>query len=124
LGLQSFYGKEPHWLLRNGSGATRGQITINGITNSQNYYVIFIIYTEFSNVVADRITQAGGPQVGHQRSKGKWHSTLLRAIFSLIINCWFGKLLYLLCEKTAWDSLHLATVYLGAQAIHKSHDSH
>jgi hypothetical protein len=114
LGPPTFYGKGPHQSLRVGSGATRGQITISGITNSQKYYVIFTIYTYFANVVAGLIIQAGRPQVGYQRSKGKWHSTLLHTKFSLIISCWFGKLLHLLCENTAWESLHIATVYLGA----------
>ena len=74
----------------------------------------FVIYTQFANVLEGRIIQADGPQVEYQRSNGKRYSTLFHAIFSSIISCWFCMVLYLLCEKTAWDLLQLTTVYLGA----------
>jgi len=45
MGLQPFYGKEPHLLLWAGSLATHGKIAVSGIPNQPNYCVIFIVYT-------------------------------------------------------------------------------
>jgi hypothetical protein len=62
--LQTFHGKEPHWLLQAGSRATRGQITVSGLPNHLNYCVIFIVHTQFTNTAAGRIIEAGGPRGG------------------------------------------------------------
>jgi hypothetical protein len=40
------------------------KITISGIYKCINYCEIFIVYTQFTNVVADSIIQSGGPPVG------------------------------------------------------------
>jgi hypothetical protein len=63
MGIQLLYGKGPLPLLRAGSRAARGNITISDIPNL-NYYVIFIVYIQFTNVSAGRIIQPGGPRVG------------------------------------------------------------
>jgi hypothetical protein len=46
-----------------GLWATRGNITVSGISNFLNYCVIFIVFTQFTNVSAGRIIQPGGPRV-------------------------------------------------------------
>ena len=50
MGLQPFHGKEPHWLLWASLRTARGKITT--IPNCLNYYDIFIVYTQFTNVAA------------------------------------------------------------------------
>jgi len=45
MGLHSFDSKAPHRLLEASSRATLGQIAISGITNRQNYCVIFTVHT-------------------------------------------------------------------------------
>ena len=62
--LQPFHGKEPHRLQQAGSRAPHGEITVSGMTNSLNYFVIFIVDTQFTNMAAGRIIQAGGPRGG------------------------------------------------------------
>jgi hypothetical protein len=64
LCLQTFHGKESHRLLQAGSRAARGQITVSGLPNRLNYCVIFIVHTQFKNMAAGRIIQAGGPRGG------------------------------------------------------------
>jgi len=54
MGLESFYGKESHPLLWAGSPERSAEITLTGTTNSLNYCVIFIIYTQFTNAAAGR----------------------------------------------------------------------
>jgi hypothetical protein len=46
------------------SRAARVQIAVNGAPNRLNYFVTFIIYTDFTNVAAVRIIQPGGAWVG------------------------------------------------------------
>ena len=62
--LQPFHGKEPHRLQQAGSRAPHGEITVSGMTNSLNYFVIFVVDTQFTNMAAGRIIQAGGPRGG------------------------------------------------------------
>jgi len=45
-------GKGPHWLLQAGSRAARGQITVSGLPNRLNYFVIFIVHKQFTNMAA------------------------------------------------------------------------
>ena len=54
MGLQRFYGKVPHPLLWARSRAARVNILISGIQNCLNYYEIFRVYTQCSNVAASR----------------------------------------------------------------------
>ena len=61
----SFYGKGPHPLLWAGSQATRGKVTI-----------IFIVYTQFTNVAAGHITHPGGLHVVNPWFK-EWNSRIL-----------------------------------------------
>ena len=62
-GPKPFYGKEPHKLLWASLQAARGKITVSGISIRLNYCVIFKPSTQFTNMAAGRITQAGGPRV-------------------------------------------------------------
>jgi hypothetical protein len=64
MGLQPFQGKGPHLLLWAGPQATRRKITVSGISYCLNYCEIFIVDTEFTNVVTGRIIQHGGQRVG------------------------------------------------------------
>jgi hypothetical protein len=57
----TFYGKGPHLLLWAGPRAACKKITVNSIPNRLTYCVIFILYTWFTNVVAGRTIQPGGP---------------------------------------------------------------
>jgi hypothetical protein len=59
MGLQPFYGKGPHPLLWAGSQAACGKITVNDLPNRLNYCVIFIMYTQVTNMAAGRIIQPG-----------------------------------------------------------------
>jgi len=54
MGVQNFCDKEPHWLLRGGSRATREQITVSDLTNRLHYCVILAACTQFTNVEAGR----------------------------------------------------------------------
>jgi len=45
MGLQPFYGKSLHWLLRAGSWVVHGLMTISGIPNRLNYCVSYMAYT-------------------------------------------------------------------------------
>jgi hypothetical protein len=63
MGPQTFYDIGPHPLLRADSQATIGS------PNRQNYCVIFILYTQFTNAAAGRIIKSGGPRVVNQRCK-------------------------------------------------------
>ena len=54
MGLQNFYAKGPHRLLRAGSRAARRQIAQNGTPNSLNYCAIFIVHTYIRIVAAGR----------------------------------------------------------------------
>ena len=64
MGLQIFYGKGPHLLLWGGSRAVHKKITVSGIHKYINYCEIFMVYTQFTNVVAGRIKKCGWPKVG------------------------------------------------------------
>jgi hypothetical protein len=52
MALQPFYGKGPRPLLWAGSQAAREKITVSGIPNRLHYYVIFILYTQFTKEAA------------------------------------------------------------------------
>ena len=43
--------------------------TLSGVPKCLNYYEIFIVYTQFTNVVSGRILQLGGP---HARIRDLW----------------------------------------------------
>jgi len=70
MGVQPFHGKASHPLLLAGSPDTSAEITVTSTPNSLNYCVIFIVYTQFTNVAAGPTVQPGGmhedhgPQVG------------------------------------------------------------
>jgi hypothetical protein len=51
-------------------GPSAGKLTIDVIPNKLNYYVIFIVYTLFTNVFAGRLIQPGRPRVGDPNFKG------------------------------------------------------
>ena len=51
-GRPTFYGMGPHPLLWAGWRAGRETITVSGIANRLEYRVIFIVYTQFTNVAA------------------------------------------------------------------------
>ena len=57
MDVQTFYNKGPHPLLLAGSRAARGKK--KWYTNSLNECVLFILFTYFTNVVADCIIQRG-----------------------------------------------------------------
>jgi hypothetical protein len=59
-----FSCKEPHRLWQAGSRAPRGKIRLSGLPNRLNYFVFFIVHTQFTNMAAGRIIQAGGPRGG------------------------------------------------------------
>jgi hypothetical protein len=63
MGLQTFHGKGPHLLLWSGPQAARGKVTVRGTPNCLNYWVIFLVRTQFTNVAVDLIIQTGGPRV-------------------------------------------------------------
>ena len=42
--------------------AARGKIAVSGVPNSINYYVIFMIQEQDTNVPAGRVTQPGRPR--------------------------------------------------------------
>ena len=50
MSLQTSYGKGPHPLLWAGSRPAHGKITVSGMRNLLNYCVIYIVYTQFTNV--------------------------------------------------------------------------
>jgi hypothetical protein len=50
--LQISNGKGPHQLLRAGSRSASGEVTIGGILNRLNFCIIFVVYTQFTNVAA------------------------------------------------------------------------
>jgi len=64
MGFQPFYGKGPHLLLAAGLHVAHGKITVNGIPKGLDNYVIFIVYTHFTNVAAGYIIKPGGPKAG------------------------------------------------------------
>ena len=59
-----FLWQSPRPLLYVGSRAARGKIRASGIPNSLNYWIVFIVYAQFTNVAAGRIIQPDRPQVG------------------------------------------------------------
>ena len=61
---QPSYGKEPHRLEQAGSRVPRGKITVSDVPNCLNYFVIFVMHSQFTNMAAGRIIQAGGPRGG------------------------------------------------------------
>ena len=63
-GSTAFCGKRPYPLLWAVSRAKRGEIAVRGVSNRLNYCVMFIPYTQFTNVAAGRIIQRGGPRIG------------------------------------------------------------
>jgi hypothetical protein len=64
MGFQPFYGKGPQLLLGAGLHNACGKITVNGTPKRLDNYIIFIVYTQFKNVVACYIIKPGGPQAG------------------------------------------------------------
>jgi len=54
MGLQHFHGTGSRPLLWPGSRAAVGETAVNGTPNCINYRVIFIVYTQFTNVAAGR----------------------------------------------------------------------
>lgn len=64
MGVQTFYGKIPHTLLRTDSREECGKIIISSMPKRLNYCAIFIAYTLFINVVGSHIIQLGGARVG------------------------------------------------------------
>ena len=63
MGPQPCFDKGSHPLLWAGSRATHVQITVSDIPYCLNYYVPFIAYTLFTNVVAGCIIQLDGSLV-------------------------------------------------------------
>jgi hypothetical protein len=45
MDFKPFYGTLPQWLLWAGSRAAWDKITLTGVTNRLNDFVIFIVYT-------------------------------------------------------------------------------
>jgi len=41
--------------------STHGKITVSVIPNCLNYCEVFVVYTQFTNVAAGCVIQAGGP---------------------------------------------------------------
>ena len=68
MNVQRLYGKGHHPLLWVGLRDALGHIT-RGVPKCLNYYEIFIVYTQFTNVVSGRILQLGGP---HARIRDLW----------------------------------------------------
>lgn len=66
-----FNGRVPRPFLWADSQATREKIKISGIPNRINYCSIFIVYTQFTNVAADRVLETPGVED---------HVTLLRLV--------------------------------------------
>lgn len=64
MGFQPFYGKGPHMLLGAGLHAASGKITVNSIPKRLYNYVIFIVYTHFTNVATGHIIRPGGRKAG------------------------------------------------------------
>lgn len=64
MGSQPFYGKGPHLLLGAGLHAACGKITINSVSKHHDNYVIFTVYTHFTNVICGHIIKPGGPKAG------------------------------------------------------------
>jgi len=60
-GLQPFYNKGPHLLIWSGWWASHGKMIVRGIPNLLNYFVIFIVYTQFTYVAAGCKIQPGRP---------------------------------------------------------------
>jgi len=64
MGFWPFYGKGPHLLLGAGLHTACGKITVNSIPKGLDNYVIFTVYTRFTNVAAGHIIKPGGPKAG------------------------------------------------------------
>ena len=64
---QPFYGEAPNPLLWAASWAARRTITMIGKRNCPNYCEIFVVYKQFTNVVAGRMMQPDGLRVGDPR---------------------------------------------------------
>ena len=63
--LQRFHGKRPHLLSWASSWATCGKVIVRAVPNCLNYCEIFIVYTQFTNVVLGCITQPGVSHAAH-----------------------------------------------------------
>lgn len=61
--LPTLYDKAPRTLMWAVLLDARGKITLNGVPDSVNDCVIFIVCTQFTNVVAGHMIQPGGPRV-------------------------------------------------------------
>jgi hypothetical protein len=48
MGPQPFYDNEPHPLLPAGSWDARVSVTVSGVLNHLNYFVNFVVYTQFT----------------------------------------------------------------------------
>jgi hypothetical protein len=70
MGVQLFYGKWPLPLLWADLRAARGRITRSGARSCLNYCTIVMVYIQFTDTAADRMTQPDGsrtvrlPRVG------------------------------------------------------------
>jgi len=51
--VQTFYGKGTQRLFWPGSWTASGKITVIGVPNRLNYWVIFILYTQFKQLLGD-----------------------------------------------------------------------
>jgi len=49
---------------KTGSRAPCGKITVSDMLNCLNYFVIFVVHSQFTNMASGRIIQAGGPRGG------------------------------------------------------------
>jgi hypothetical protein len=65
IGLQLFHRKRPHLLLWVSLCATRGKVTVSAAPNFLNYCEIFIVHTQFTNVVLGCIVQPGESHAAH-----------------------------------------------------------
>lgn len=64
MGRPAFHGKGPQTFSWSDSEVARGKITMSGIPNGLKYRSNLIMYTQFTNVAAGRMTRTGVPRVG------------------------------------------------------------
>jgi hypothetical protein len=84
-GLQIFYDKQPHRLFWTSSRAACGQTTLSVIPHCLNYDEIVMLYTKFTNVIADRIIQPGGPHAVREPEVGNPCSTSSKAVYIALL---------------------------------------
>jgi hypothetical protein len=68
MGLQPVYAKGSILSLWAGLQVSCGKITVSDLPNCMNYCVIFIVYTEYTNVAVGHIIKAGRQLVGEPRT--------------------------------------------------------